>query len=142
MQKSIKLKTTYPHPIEKVWAALTDAQAMSQWLMPCDIKAEVGYHFQFRTKPYPGFDGLVHCEVLEVIPQEKLVFSWTGGGLQNTKVSFHLRPDGEQTVLHFEHSGFAGLLNRLIARNILARGWKRKILTVQLPEYLRNPQIV
>ncbi len=140
MRKSIQLQTTYAHPIEKIWFALTDAEAMSQWLMPCDIKAEVGHKFKFTTKPYGSFDGIIHCEILEVIPKEKLVFSWSGGGLKNTEVSFHLTPQGNHTLLHFEHTGFDGIMNRLITRNILSRGWKKEILTVKLPDYLIKHQ--
>lgn len=142
MRRSIQLQTTYAHPIEKVWFALTNAEAMSQWLMPCDIKAEIGHKFKFTTKAYGSFDGIVHCEILEVLPQEKLVFSWSGGGLKNTVVSFQLKSLGDQTILYFEHNGFEGIMNRLIARNILARGWKKELLTVKLPDFLAQHQSV
>ena len=84
MEDSIKMKVTYDHPLESVWEALTDAEAMSEWLMPCDIKPIVGHQFQFRTKPYPGFDGIVNCEVLEIKEKELLSFSWNGGSLKET----------------------------------------------------------
>ena len=138
MPKSITLTTTYPHSIEKVWKALTDPQAMSEWLMPCNIEPRVGHQFQFQTKPYPGFDGTVHCEVLEVVPPEKLSFSWSGGSLTNTIVSFRLQAVEEHTQLTFEHQGFEGLFNALVVRRLLANGWKKKILTIQLPNYLAH----
>ena len=138
MPRSIKLTTVYPHPIERVWEALTNPEAVSTWLMPCDIKAEVGHRFQFRTQPYPGFDGIVHCEVLEVDPLKKLSFGWSGGSLRDTVVSFHLKAVGKKTELTFEHQGFEGLFNTLIVRKILANGWKKKILTVRLPNYLNR----
>lgn len=136
MPKSIKLTTTYPHPVKQVWEALTDYRAMSEWLMPCDIQPQVGHRFQFQTKSYPGFDGIVHCEILEVVPLKKLSFSWSGGSLNNTVVSFYLRAVGEHTELTFEHRGFEGFFNTLVVRRLLADGWKRKILTVRLPNYL------
>ena len=138
MARSIKLTTTYSHPIASVWEALTNSAAMSQWLMPCDIKPEVGHHFQFRTKPSIGFKGIVDCTVLEVEHEKKLSISWSAGGLKNTRVDFILEAKGDQTILHFEHSGFEGFMNNLIARRILAAGWKTKILTVQLPKYLNH----
>jgi uncharacterized protein YndB with AHSA1/START domain len=29
---------TYPHPIARVWFALTDADALARWLMPNDFR--------------------------------------------------------------------------------------------------------
>src|SRR5438045_3841323 len=57
-------ETFYSHPPERVWRALTDADAMAAWLMPNDFKPLLGHRFQFRTKPAPGFDGVVNCVVL------------------------------------------------------------------------------
>ncbi|MEL6556594.1 MAG: SRPBCC domain-containing protein [Bacteroidota bacterium] len=136
MKDSIKMKVTYDHSLESVWEALTDAEAMSEWLMPCDIKPIVGHQFQFRTKPYPGFDGIVNCEVLEVIEKELLSFSWNGGSLKETKVSFRLEKNGDGTTLQFEHSGFQGFFNKLVVKKILSNGWKTKILVKLLPKYL------
>lgn len=127
---------TYDAPIVEVWKAITDKQAMSEWLMLCDIEPIVGHSFQFNTKPAPGFDGKVHCKVLEVVEHEVLSFSWTGGSLTDTRVTFRLKAEGNQTVLDFEHSGFKGLLNRIIVHKILSNGWKKKILVQQLPNYL------
>lgn len=138
MAKSIKLTVTYPHPIEQVWEALVSKQAMSEWLMPCDIEPRIGHKFQFKTKPQPGFDGIVNCEVLELKEHELLSFSWSGGTLKNTKVTFRLKADGPNTILDFEHSGFEGLLNKMIIRRLLASGWKGKILVKLLPKYLAN----
>lgn len=138
MARSIKFTKTYHHPVEKVWQALTDKNAMSEWLMPCDIEAVVGNKFQFRTKPYPGFDGIVNCEVVKVEKNKELSFTWSGGSLENTLVTFKLEADSDMTILHFEHSGFEGLVNKIIVKKILANGWKKKILLIQLPKFLDN----
>jgi len=37
---------------------------MADWLMPNDFQPRLGHKFQFRTKPAPGFDGIVNCEVV------------------------------------------------------------------------------
>lgn len=136
MSKRITLTTVYDAPINNVWKALTDKDALSEWLMPCDFEPRVGHKFQFKSKPSPLFDGIVHCEVLELRPQEFLSFSWTGGPLKNTIVSFRLSPVGNRTQLDFEHQGFEGFLSSVLVRRILASGWKKKILTVSLPKYL------
>jgi len=138
MNKSIKLTKIYDYPVEDVWRALTDRKALSEWLMPCDFEPTVGHKFQFRTKPYPGFDGVVNCEVLKISENELLSFSWSGGSLSNTVVTFKLTRLNDQTRLDFEHSGFEGWINSIIVRKILSNGWKNKILSIYLPKYLSN----
>ena len=137
MAKSIKLTVEYNSPIEDVWQALTDKEAMSEWLMPTNIEPKIGFEFEFRTKSYPGFSGIVSCRILEIKEKEKLSFSWSGGSLKETVVSFNLTAISEsQTRLDFEHSGFEGFINSVFVRKILSNGWKKKILTQQLPKYL------
>ncbi|SFB96586.1 Uncharacterized conserved protein YndB, AHSA1/START domain [Parapedobacter composti] len=138
MNKSIKLTKIYDYPVEDVWRALTDRKALSEWLMPCDFEPTVGHKFRFRTKPYPGFDGVVNCEVLKISENELLSFSWSGGSLSNTVVTFKLTRLNDQTRLDFEHSGFEGWINSIIVRKILSNGWKNKILSIYLPKYLSN----
>lgn len=108
MTRSISKIVEYPHPIEKVWAALTDRDALSEWLMPTDFEPEVGHEFQFRTDPGPGFDGVVRCEVLEMVEPRWMRWSWKGGPL-DTIVTFELTPTGESTRLTFRQEGFEGL---------------------------------
>lgn len=124
--------------MEEVWKALTDKDAMSEWLMPCDIEPVVGHKFQFKTKAFPGFDGNIDCKVLEVIENQLLSFSWSGGPLKRTQVSFRLEKSGDTTIVYFKHSGFEGFLNKLIVRKILSNGWKTKILPVLLQKYLEK----
>ena len=66
MKRNIKLEAFYPFPPERVWRAITDTEALSKWLMPNDFEPRVGHKFNFKTKPAPGFDGIVHCEVLKL----------------------------------------------------------------------------
>ncbi len=136
MAKSITLTRVYDFPIEEVWNALTDQKALSEWLMPCNFIAEIGHEFQFKTKPSPGFDGVVNCRVLQIKEKELLSFSWSGGSLENTVVTFKLTQLGKKTRLDFEHKGFEGFVNNIIVKKILSNGWKKKILTVQLLKYL------
>jgi uncharacterized protein YndB with AHSA1/START domain len=98
-----------PQSQEQVWRALTDSAALAEWMYPNDFEPRVGHHFTFRVpaKPKVGFDGIiVHCEVIECEPPSRLVFSWSAGGLIGTRVSFRLEPDGQETRILFEHSGF------------------------------------
>ena len=114
MTKTIRREILVPQPREQVWRAITDSATLAEWMFPNDIEPRVGHHFTFRVPANPkvNFDGLtVECEVLECEPPREneggwLVFSWSAGGLVDTRVSFRLEPDGEGTRILFEHSGF------------------------------------
>lgn len=133
MKRDLIFEAVYPHPPEHVWRALTDSQAMAEWLMPNDFKPQVGNRFQFRTKPAPGFDGIVRCEVLELEPPRKLVYTWKGGPV-DTVVTFTLTPVPEGTRLRLEQRGFCGL-NAWLVSFLLGGGWK-KIVNRHLPSVL------
>ena len=62
--RSIVVEQTLPHPPEKIWRTLTQAELLSRWLMPNDFAPKVGHRFTFKTKPMGDWDGTVHCEVL------------------------------------------------------------------------------
>ena len=109
MTKTVRREIVIPQPREQVWRALTDSAALAAWMYPNDFEPRVGHHFTFRVPPNPraGFDGVVvSCEVLECEPPSLLTYSWDGGALVNTRVSYRLEPDGDGTRLVFEHSGF------------------------------------
>lgn len=79
MKADMLVTADYQYPRERVWAALTSSAALAEWFMPNDFEPEVGRSFTFRTEPAPGFDGIVHCRVLELEPPERMVWWWAGG---------------------------------------------------------------
>jgi uncharacterized protein YndB with AHSA1/START domain len=121
----------YPYPPERVWRALTSSEAIADWLMPNNFQPVIGHRFEMRTKPAPGFDGIVRCEVTIVEPPRCLAYKWTGGGI-DTIVTYTLQPMNEGTQLTLVHSGFRGLKGWMISR-ILGSGWRSRILRVHLP---------
>ena len=118
---------------EKVWRALTEPKLLEAWLMPNNIRAEVGAKFTFQTQPVAGWDGVVHCEMLEVVPLERLVYAWRGGlktldgyGHElDTVVTWTLRPsEGGGTHLRLEHAGFDP---ESFAFRAMGEGWRGKV---------------
>ncbi len=134
--QSVVVEAVYPHPQELVWTALTDPQALEQWLMPNDFEPKLGHTFMFRTKPAPGFDGIVRCRVTELVPPRRLAYTWRGGGIE-TVVIWTLEPVATGTRLRLEHSGFRGARQFLLRKLILGPGWRRMVERT-LPELLRN----
>jgi uncharacterized protein YndB with AHSA1/START domain len=108
MTKRIRRELVFPQPQQEVWRALTDRSALAEWMYPNDFEPRVGHRFTFRVpaNPQAGFDGIVRCEVLECAPPSLLAFSWSGGPVVNTRVSYRLEPHGSGTRVFFEHSGF------------------------------------
>lgn len=109
MTQTIQREIRLPQRREEVWQAITNSTSLAEWMYPNDFEPRIGHAFTFRVPPKPevGFDGLtVNCVVLECEPPSRLMFSWSAGGLADSRVSFQLEPDGEGTRLFFEHSGF------------------------------------
>ncbi len=103
---SISFEFELQHPPEKVWRALTDPALLSEWLLPAiGFKLEPGAEFMFKTQPYPGWDGTVNCQLVEIEPQRKLSYKWTVPFL-DTVVTFSLAPTGSGTRLSLVQSGF------------------------------------
>jgi uncharacterized protein YndB with AHSA1/START domain len=133
MKADIDVTVSYPHPVGRVWEALTSSEALAAWLMPNDFKPVAGHKFTFRTRPAPGFDGIVRCEVLELDPPRRMVWSWAGSKIDTT-VTFTLEETDAGTRLRMRQVGFHGLSAQL-TRRILAGGYPR-ILGQRLPAYL------
>jgi uncharacterized protein YndB with AHSA1/START domain len=103
--------------------------------MPNDFEPVVGHRFEFRTRPRPGFNGVVRCEVVEVETPRRLSYTWQGGPMRRpTLVTFTLEPATRGTRLRLEHGGFGGFSGRLV-RGILGMGWG-KLLSRRLPTAL------
>lgn len=95
------------HAPEKVWRALTEPALLSEWLLPVvEGQLEPGAAFIFQTQPRPGWDGTVHCRMLEIERHRKLRYSWVVGGMLDTVVTFTLTPTGTGTRVSLVQSGF------------------------------------
>lgn len=95
------------HPPAKVWRALTDAELLEAWLLPVlGFDLEPGTTFTFQAPPQPGWDGTVHCRLLESEEDHLLRYAWKVGDL-DTVVTFTLTPTGSGTRLSIVQSGFS-----------------------------------
>src|SRR5688572_15860738 len=104
--ESISFELDLHHSPDKVWRALTDPVLLAEWLLPViGIKLEPGAAFTFKTQPYPGWDGIVNCRILEIEPQRKLSYTWAVPFL-DTVVTFTLMPTASGTRLSIVQSGF------------------------------------
>lgn len=104
--ETISFDVELRHPPEKVWRALTDPELMAEWLLPTiGFDLRLGAAFTLKTQAYPGWDGTVSCQVVEVEPLRKLSYTWNVPFLE-TVVTFTLTPTALGTRLVIVQSGF------------------------------------
>ena len=137
--QEIVVDEVFPHAPETVWRTLTTGELVARWLpMPAAGFATVeGACFTFQTTPAGAWDGVIHCRVLEVKPNERLSWSWKSGHQGNvgygapldTVVTFTLSRVGTGARLRLVHSGFVTPRNDL-ARTNMTEGWKKVVATV------------
>lgn len=127
----IRLERHYPHPVESVWAALTDREAIERWWVETDFEPVVGRAFYFQDTPHGSWDGRVTGEVLAVDAPRSIRFSWRGDG-HETVVTYTLEADDRGTRFLLEHDGFRGFRG-LFLRTLLRFGWGAFVKTT-LPE--------
>lgn len=125
---------------ERVYAAWADPETLAQWFGPASVEAgsvtadidlRVGgrYRISFRANGAYNEVGGVYREV---VPNERLVFSWAWHSTpeRESLVTVMLKPEGAGTLLTFRHEQFADAT----ARDNHERGWTE--LFAKLENYL------
>jgi uncharacterized protein YndB with AHSA1/START domain len=133
--RQIEVDEVFPHSPETIWKTLTSGALMGRWLMePSGFEPVVGNRFTYRTTPAGEWDGTIQCEVLEVVPNERFVYSWKGGHESNagygsrldTIVTFTLDKAEGGTRLRLVHSGFDLPRNDTAYRS-MSGGWTQVV---------------
>ncbi|MDA9509041.1 ATPase [Bradyrhizobium sp. CCBAU 11386] len=133
--KDIVIDEVFPHTTETIWKALTSVQLIARWLMqPTGFEAVEGKAFTFQTKPGGDWDGVIHCRVLEVVANRRLVYAWKGGDERNTGygapldtvVTWSLTPVEAGTRIQLVHAGFV-LPRNESAYTVMSGGWKKVV---------------
>jgi uncharacterized protein YndB with AHSA1/START domain len=125
-----------PHAPQVVWKTLTTPELMARWLKmtPSGFAAVAGNRFTYQTTPAGEWDGIIHCEVLEATPSERLVYSWRGGHEANTGygsrldtlVTWTLTSVSGGVRVRMVHSGFRLPKNDSAFRN-MSEGWPKVV---------------
>jgi uncharacterized protein YndB with AHSA1/START domain len=137
--QDIMVEEVLPHAPQTIWKTLTTGELMSRWLQmtPSGFEAVKGTRFTFQTKPAGAWDGVIHCEVLQVTRNEHLSYSWRGGHEGNvgygsrldTVVTWILASVDGGTRLRLVHSGFVTPTNDTSFKN-LSEGWNKVLRNV------------
>ena len=85
-------------PVNVVWEAITNKEGFKQWYFDVDdFRPQVGFQFQFAGED-KGITFVHRCEVKEVVPLEKLAYSWRYEGFEgDSLVTWELSPEGNGT---------------------------------------------
>lgn len=129
--RSITVEQEFPHAPALVWRAISDGALMAKWIMPpLGFAAIVGQAFTFQTRAAGAWDGTIQCRVTEVIPLQRLSYTWSGGDAGNvgygsllrTTVTLTLTATPTGTRLRVDHAGFALPVNDFAYQN-MSGGW-------------------
>jgi uncharacterized protein YndB with AHSA1/START domain len=123
IRQAVIVECDLEEPPEKVWRALTVPELVAAWLMPNDIRPEIGRRFTFNREGATG--GNIACEVLAAEPNRLIRYSWRGEEAErngedrpsDTVVTFVLtETETGGTHLRLVHSGFPRSLRRPVPR--------------------------
>jgi uncharacterized protein YndB with AHSA1/START domain len=70
----LRFERQLPHPVEKVWAALTNPAQRAQWLAPGEIELTLGGQVSLA---FTDGDGVIDGRVTAIAPPRLLEFTWT-----------------------------------------------------------------
>jgi uncharacterized protein YndB with AHSA1/START domain len=122
---AVRFVRHYPHPAERVWAAVSEPAGLRQWFPSrVELEPRAGGRIAFHDDPnLPASSGTV----LAYDPPRQLAFTWGGDELHLT-----VEPDGEAACT-------LTLINVLEARDTAARnaaGWT--VCLAELDKYVHG----
>jgi uncharacterized protein YndB with AHSA1/START domain len=136
--RSFAHEAEYPHAVDKVWRALTDPEQMGLWIMNfdndpgemrTDFRPVVGAPYRMDARSGRGWRGFVVGNVLEVVPNQRLVYTWAHSPYQDAnpaRVEFTLALTSTGTRVRMMQSGFPGLKGWFVLQGAKL-GWKKML---------------
>ena len=115
VKPSLTLKRRFNASPAKVFAAWTDPEKVMRWMGPGEAKAvsaecdaRVGGRYRWLMRTPSGEEHDVSGVYREVVPDEKLVFTWAWKTTpeRESLVTVLLKPDGDGTLLTMTHEQF------------------------------------
>ena len=93
----MRVERRYPHPIEKVWLAVTTSEHLGAWF-PSPVEIDLRPGGAMRFSAFEGDDGATGT-VEEVVAPRRLTFTWGAD-----RLTFELEPDGDGTSFTLTHA--------------------------------------
>ena len=138
-QTAVCLERTIPVAAEKLYRAWLDPKLMQQWMAPGDFETtrvevdeRVGGQYRIWQANPAGDEGGYEAEIIELVPNERIVFNWTfvgpdrlAGPHFDTRLTITFREGAPGvTTLTLIHERLEGLATAMpyVAENIRP-GW-------------------
>jgi uncharacterized protein YndB with AHSA1/START domain len=140
VKPSLTIKRRFKATPAQVFKAWTDPTQLMKWMGPsdtigCEAEADVRVGGRYHIKMIvPGDEHNVGGIYREVVPNEKLVFTWAWRSTpeRESLATVHLKADGDYTIMTFTHEQFFDE----DARDRHEKGWTGTF--VKLEAYLHN----
>ena len=141
MHDNVVIKQRINAPVDKVWSAITNRSQMKDWYFDiADFNTDLHTEFSFYEK-----DGenkyQHHGEILEVIPNEKLKYSWSYPEITKDKtiVKWNLEDEGDKTLVILTHKGLENFehLGEEFSKDAFDKAWT-KIVSIKLKNFIEN----
>lgn len=96
-----------PHPVERVWAAITDPAQRNHWMGETAIDAREGGTIEMTptSPPIPPDQKRMTGRILVWDPPHVFEHEWHQRIVEPGVVRYELQPDGDGTLLRFTHRG-------------------------------------
>ena len=92
--KTVTVSQSYPVGIDELWAAISDGDRISRWLMPISGDLRLGGRYQL--------EGNAGGTIEECVPRERIAVTWEYGDEVSWVVA-RLTGDDDESSLHVEH---------------------------------------
>ncbi len=141
MHENVKISVKVNAPLDKVWNAITNKEQMKNWYFDVpDFEPKIGNNFSFyggdENEEYHHF-----CEIVDLIPNEKLKHSWTYPEIskEKTLVKWELKSENEGTIVTLTHKGLEAFehLGENFKIHSFRKGWE-DIVGKSLKEFVEN----
>ena len=115
VKPSLTIKRRFNAPPEKVFSAWTDPEKVKRWMGPdavvvlsAESDLRTGGRYRWIMKSPDGEQHDVSGLYREVVPNEKLVFTWAWKSTpeRESLVTITLKKDGDGTVMTLQHEQF------------------------------------
>ena len=116
----LQIRKTLPATPERVFRAFTDVEVLKKWWGPegfttpmAELDVRVGGSYRIAMKPPEGEVLFLSGVYREVVPPEKLVFTWNwegeGAAMGESLVTVEIHGRGEMTELVVTHEAFPSI---------------------------------
>ena len=115
VKPSLTIKRRFNAPPAKVFSAWTDPEKVKRWMGPGEVKAlrvesdpRTGGRYRWLMQSPDGEQHDVSGVYREVIPNQKLVFTWAWKSTpeRESLVTVEIKPDGNGSLMTLTHEQF------------------------------------